>query len=138
MVVYDLPKVKARVRFPLPALKGQFMILTKEFTFCGAHKLKWHQGKCKNLHGHTYKMQVSVKGVPNKNGIIIDFADLDKIVKSIVIEKIDHSFLNEVIDNPTAENVAIWIWDKLAGKLKGLYLIKLWESKSSFVEYRGE
>jgi 6-pyruvoyltetrahydropterin/6-carboxytetrahydropterin synthase len=114
------------------------MIISKEFVFDSAHKLDWHRGKCKNLHGHTYKLQVSVKGNLSEQGIVIDFADLDKIVKEKVIEILDHRLLNEIIPNPTAENLSIWIWDKLKDNLKGLCEIKLWETPKSFAVYSGE
>ena len=67
-------------------VKMESMLITKEFTFDAAHKLDWHQGKCKNLHGHTYKLQVTVVGELNKNGIVIDFGDLKNIVNNKVIE----------------------------------------------------
>jgi len=53
--------------------------LVREFTFDAAHNLKWHKGKCKNIHGHTYKIQVFVKGELNTNGIIIDLKDIDTL-----------------------------------------------------------
>lgn len=113
------------------------MLITKEFTFDSAHKLNWEEGKCKYLHGHTYKLQVTVKGKLNKQGIVINFTELKEFVKRRVIEKLDHKYLNEIIKNPTAENIAVWIWNKLKGKLN-LYKIKLWETPTCFVTYRGE
>jgi 6-pyruvoyltetrahydropterin/6-carboxytetrahydropterin synthase len=112
------------------------MILTKEFKFDAAHKLAWHEGKCKNLHGHTYKLQVFVSGKVNENGIIIDFYELKKIVSEKVLEKLDHSNLNDIIDNPTAENIVIWIWEQLRDSLN-LSELKLWETDTSFVSYTG-
>jgi len=119
-------------------VKTTKMIIAREFTFDSAHKLDWHKGKCKNLHGHTYKLQVSVKGNLSEQGIVIDFEIIDKIVKEKVIDLLDHRLLNEIIPNPTAENISIWIWDKLKDNLKGLCEIKLWETQKSFVTYSGE
>ena len=113
------------------------MLLTKEFTFDAAHKLDWYQGKCKDLHGHMYRLHVTVTGEVDKNGIIIDFADLKKIVNEKALDFLDHKNLNDVMDNPTAENIAIWIWDKLKDDLS-LHEVKLWETPTSFVTYRGE
>ena len=113
------------------------MEITKEFTFDSAHQLNWHQGKCKNLHGHTYKLRVTVKGEIKQNGIIIDFGELKKIVNESVIEQLDHKFLNDIIDNPTAENLIVWIWDQLKSKLN-LSEIRLWETPTSYVTYKGK
>jgi 6-pyruvoyltetrahydropterin/6-carboxytetrahydropterin synthase len=110
--------------------------ITKEFTFDAAHQLDWHKGKCKNLHGHTYKLRVTVKGELNENGIIIDFTDLKAIVNEAVIEKIDHKLLNDVFDNPTAEILIVWIWDQLKSKLN-LSEISLWETPTSYATYKG-
>lgn len=117
--------------------KMKNMLITKEFTFDSAHKLDWHHGKCKNLHGHTYKLQVTVKGNLNKNGVVIDFGDLKEIANKKVIEVLDHKYLNELIQNPTAENIVIWIWNRLKRELS-LHEVKLWETPTSFVTYTGK
>tara|TARA_Y100000310_G_C20653788_1_gene800890 strand:- start:600 stop:944 length:345 start_codon:yes stop_codon:yes gene_type:complete len=114
------------------------MIIGKTFSFDAAHKLEWHNGKCKDLHGHTYKFEVLIKGEVNRAGIVIDFGDLKEIVKDEVLEFLDHKYLNDIIENPTAEEIVVWIWGKLKEKLEGLYEIKLWETESSFAVYRGE
>jgi len=113
------------------------MIIGREFSFDAAHKLEWHNGKCKNLHGHTYRLEVLVKGELNRAGIVIDFHELNEIVKDEVLAFLDHSYLNDIIDNPTAEEISIWIWNKLKEKLEGLYEVKIWEGLKSFVIYRG-
>jgi 6-pyruvoyltetrahydropterin/6-carboxytetrahydropterin synthase len=113
------------------------MIVTKEFSFDSAHKLDWEPGKCRNLHGHTYKLQVSVKGQLNSLGIIINFKDLKDVIEKRIIEKLDHKYLNDIINNPTAENIAIWIWNELKDHLN-LCEIKLWETPTCFVVYNGE
>ena len=112
------------------------LFISKEFTFDSAHKLEWHEGKCKNLHGHTFKLEVVIKGKVDKNGIIIDFKDFKKIVNEKVIELLDHEYLNEVVENPTAENLVVWIWDQLKEFLN-LHEIKLWETPTSSAIYRG-
>lgn len=71
--------------------------LAREFTFDAAHNLKWHKGKCKNIHGHTYRLQIFVTGRLNENGIIIDLGDLDSLVKKEVIDLLDHTYINKII-----------------------------------------
>lgn len=74
------------------------ILLTKEFVFDAAHQLDWHNGKCKNLHGHTYKLQVTIGGNLNKDGVLFDFGDLKNIVNNKVINLLDHHYLNEIIN----------------------------------------
>ena len=113
------------------------MIIVKQFRFDSAHKLNWHNGKCKNLHGHTYKLRVAVEGNIKKNGIVIDFYELSTIVKEKIISKLDHTNLNEKMNNPTAENISIWIWNELKPHLN-LYEIILWETPDSYAIYKGD
>lgn len=111
-----------------------FIKIGKEFSFAGAHKLPNHKGLCKNLHGHEWKLRITIKKrVNKKTGMVMDFSDLKKIVKEHVISKLDHSYLNDTLKNPTAENLLMWIWDRLMfdGLLKGMHSIDLWESKDS-------
>ena len=113
------------------------MIITKVFTFEAAHKLEGYDGDCSNLHGHRYKLEVSVKGNVGADGFVIDFRDLKKTVHDSAISKLDHSYLNDTIKVPSAENISIWIWDALKDKLD-LHQIKLWETENSFVVYEGD
>lgn len=114
------------------------MLITKEFTFDAAHFLTNYHGKCENLHGHTYKLHVTVEGDIKENGLVIDFIKLKDFVNKKIINKLDHSNLNDFFENPTAELVAKWIWGEL-NEIKdvNLYEIKLWESPTSFVTYNG-
>jgi 6-pyruvoyltetrahydropterin/6-carboxytetrahydropterin synthase len=117
------------------------MLVTKEFTFDAAHKLINYHGKCENLHGHTYKLHVTVEGKIKKNGLVMDFVELKRIVNENVISKLDHSYLNDLIKNPSAEIIVKWIWDNLKDlKEYGaqLYELKLWETPTSFVTYNGK
>jgi len=114
------------------------MLITKKFTFDSAHKLLNYEGKCKHLHGHTYTLNVTVKGEVEKNsGMIIDFGDIKKIVKKNALDTLDHNYLNDIIEQPTAENIAVWIWNHLNKDLN-LFKIELWETPDSFVTYYGE
>lgn len=87
--------------------------VTKEFTFDAAHYLTKYYGKCEHLHGHTYKLHVTLSGEVQSNGLLIDFVILKRIVKKHVLDFLDHKNLNDIFDNPTCEHIAHWIWNKL-------------------------
>ncbi len=117
------------------------MFVSKEFKFDAAHNLVRYHGKCEKLHGHTYKLRVTLKGTPNEDGMVYDFVELKKVVNDLVVSKLDHNYINDLIEQPTAENIASWIWGKLDPILGTpnyrLYEICVWESETSFVSYRG-
>ena len=117
------------------------MLLTKEFAFDAAHYLTKYHGKCEKLHGHTYKLHVTVKGEPDTEDMIIDFIELKNFVNERVIGKLDHSFLNDIFENPSAEIMVKWIWEQLKDLPKSnvkLYEIKLWVTATSFITYIGD
>jgi len=82
------------------------MEITKIFTFDSAHYLPNHKGKCKNLHGHTYTLYVTIKGEIDKNGFVVDFGDLKESIKPI-IDLLDHNYLNDILETPTCENLLL-------------------------------
>lgn len=104
--------------------------------------------KCnnKNGHGHNYVMEVMVAGEINPDtGYVIDLKKLKKIIKENVLSKVDHKNLNTDVDFlkgviPTAENIAIGIWNELEDKIDEgrLYSIKLYETENNYIEYKGE
>ena len=111
------------------------MKITKRFTFDAAHYLPNYVGKCKQLHGHTYTLEVTVEGdVDEFTGMVMDFANLKYIVNTKALERIDHNLLNDVIPNPTAENILIWIMDKVKPAFNQELHMKLWETPDSYVE----
>ena len=112
------------------------MIIAKQFSFDAAHVLPDHPGKCSRLHGHTYKLEVMLEGDIQANGMVFDFFELKQIVKAKILDRLDHSFLNDLIMPSTAEQITIWIWNELAPLLP-LAQITLWETPSSFAIYRG-
>ncbi len=122
----------------------KFAIITKTFRFESAHHLPAHHGKCAHLHGHSYRLEVSLRGPvrdeqgQSDHGMVMDFGDLSHIVQAAVIERLDHHDLNEVTQvYTTAENIAHWIWDALveAGLDEDLlHRIRLWETESSYTE----
>ena len=117
------------------------MIVSKDFTFDAAHVLPHvpEGHKCRNLHGHTYRVRLFVKGPVNEIGWVVDFADIKAAWKPVE-KMLDHQYLNDVegLENPTAEYIAIWIWDKMKPRLPNLYKIELFETPSNCVIYSGE
>ncbi len=88
------------------------MELTSEFKFHAAHSVKIG-GKPEPTHGHTFKLQITVEGKPDKEGFVIDFVKFKELVKEKVIEKLDHRNLNEIFSQPTVENIGLWIFAEL-------------------------
>lgn len=142
--------------------------ITKQFTFETGHALYGYDGKCRNVHGHSYKLSVTVIGTPitdNSNvkyGMVIDFGDLKKIVKSEIVDIFDHATVfnkntphidlakelenrghNVILVNyqPTSENMVIDFADKIERLLPNyiqLYSLKLQETDTSFAEWFAE
>jgi len=116
------------------------MIIGKSFTFDSSHQLPDEEcyGKCKNLHGHTYTLVVAVEGLINDKGWVINFSDIKKIINNNIIEVLDHNHLNNLIELPTAENILIWVKQRIAHKIQDLgiklYSLKLWETPTSYAE----
>jgi 6-pyruvoyltetrahydropterin/6-carboxytetrahydropterin synthase len=114
------------------------MRLDVEFSFAAAHRLPRYEGPCFRLHGHNYKFFVAVEGaVDPATGMITDFGKLKEVVGEHVLARVDHRDLNDVLENPTAENIARWIWESLHGRLAGLVEVRLYEIPDSCVTYRG-
>lgn len=108
--------------------------VSRTFRFEAAHQLPWHAGKCQHLHGHSYRLEVTVEGPIGPHGIVIDFADLAEVVHGEVIARYDHRYLNELMDNPTAELIAQQIWKTLEAAGLAVARIRLWETEDSLVE----
>ncbi|MBP1154799.1 MULTISPECIES: 6-carboxytetrahydropterin synthase QueD [unclassified Paenibacillus] len=118
------------------------VLVSKEFTFDSAHHLHCYEGKCKSLHGHTYKLQVVMRGKVDERGITIDFADIKRIAKERILDRLDHRYLNEVLPpmNTTAENMVVWMYEQLRDALmsEGLHPavrleeVRLWETPTSY------
>lgn len=117
------------------------MDVFKDFRFEAAHHLphfpKGH--KCRRLHGHSFRVRVSVRGrVEEETGIVRDFGEISEAWHEQCHKKLDHRYLNKIagLDNPTAENLAFWIWDALQERLT-LACIDVWETCTSGVHYMG-
>ena len=113
-----------------------------EHTFAAGHALRNYHGKCENVHGHNYRVQVAIEGADvDENGLLHDFADLKKRLRH-TSEYLDHQFINDLKPfdeiNPSAENIAKYIYDDIQKDLKDVALswVKVWETDTSFAVYR--
>jgi 6-pyruvoyltetrahydropterin/6-carboxytetrahydropterin synthase len=116
--------------------------LTKDFTFEAAQTLpnapEGH--KCRRMHGHSFKVEVSVEGpVHHATGWIYDHARISEAMKPL-LQILDHAYLNEIegLQNPTIENMAAWFWTKLESHCPGLCEIVVHETPTARCTYRGE
>lgn len=117
--------------------------LEKTFYFEAAHSLKYHDGKCRNMHGHSYILMVCIRAQSlqtsgPKVNMIMDFQDINNIVKPMIHQYLDHHCLNETLqsDSTTVEFVCKWIFDFLEPKIQGLYAITLYETATAKATYR--
>lgn len=118
------------------------MEIFKEFTFEAAHRLPNvpEDHKCARLHGHSFAVRIGVKGdVGEHSGWVMDFSDIKSAFKPIR-DELDHYYLNDIegLENPTSENIARWIWDRLLPTLPLLYSIEIRETCTSGCIYRGD
>lgn len=118
------------------------MEIFKEFQIEAAHRLPNlpDTHKCSRLHGHSFRIAVYVEGEPGEeSGWIMDFSDI-KAAFQPLFEQLDHHYLNDIegLDNPTSENLARWVWRKLAPELPGLSRIVVRETCTAGCEYRGD
>ncbi len=122
------------------------LTITKLFEFEAAHFLPNHKGKCKEVHGHSYKLEVEVAAgngdysYLDDSGMIMDFGDLKAIVNEYIEEKLDHKFLNDsILKTPTAENmtmiIAAFLNEDLPAPFK-VMRVRLWETSTSYAEWR--
>lgn len=111
------------------------MKVTREFRFEAAHNLVEYKGKCERLHGHSYILHVTLEAPVGKDGLAFDFVDLRRIVEEKVVKVLDHTYLNETLPQPSAENIAIWAWDRLRDL--PLAEVRVFETPTSWVTYAG-
>ncbi len=117
------------------------MEIFKEFTFEAAHRLPNvpEEHMCHRLHGHSFVVRVYVDGpVGQESGGVQDFADIKEVFKPLH-RQLDHNYLNEIegLENPTSENIAIWIWDRMKSKLPLLSKVEAQETCTCGCVYRG-
>ncbi len=108
--------------------------------FSSAHNLRGYKGKCESLHGHNWEI-VAVAGSPklDRMGMVMDFHDLKKHLK-LILDRLDHKYLNSIPYfrkiNPTSENIAKYIYDRLKLKVRELQSVTVWESHNSSATYQ--
>ncbi len=120
--------------------------VTIEETFAAGHALRNYKGKCENVHGHNYRCHVTLAGERlDEIGLLVDFVELKRIVHS-VLDRMDHQWLNDFPPfdklNPSAENMAKYVYDEVCDGLKArdgvrVQAVKLWETDTSSATYRG-
>jgi 6-pyruvoyltetrahydropterin/6-carboxytetrahydropterin synthase len=113
-----------------------------EHTFAAAHALRNYHGKCENVHGHNYRVQVGMEGAElNETGLLYDFAELKQQLRA-TSAYLDHQFLNEIrpfdVLNPSAENIAKFICEEIQKSLSSgsVSYVKVWETDTSVATYR--
>ena len=135
------------------------LTVTKSVKFDAAHVLTNHQGLCKNLHGHTYRVEASVSQQPGDTAdMVIDFKDLKHTCEEVILSRFDHAFIYDsssvgeseiaaVVERygmrtvalpfrSTAENMAKMFYEQLKSRLPGLCSVRVWETPDSCAEYR--
>ena len=113
--------------------------ITKRFTFEAAHSIPHHTGKCRNLHGHSYVLEVTVSGtiqtIGSEEGMIMDFARISQVVHAEVIDQWDHQFLNDILPfSTTAELLAREIFTRLTVAGLPVSHIRLYETAKCWVD----
>jgi 6-pyruvoyltetrahydropterin/6-carboxytetrahydropterin synthase len=116
-----------------------------EETFAAGHALRGYRGKCENVHGHNYRVRVTVQGQQlDSAGLLVDFVELKRTLRAIV-ERLDHTFLNDVPPfdklNPSAENMARYFYEEMTQGFAGdntvrVAEVKIWETDTATATYR--
>lgn len=150
-IVDKLQKLGEDIRRDQLKYHNKRVMVSKEFTFDAAHHLHFYDGKCKNLHGHTYRVVFGISGFADDRGLVIDFGDIKEIWKHEIEIFLDHRYLNETLPpmNTTAENMVVWIYEKMKEALDmedrrqryagaRVEFVRLYETPTSFAEARRE
>ena len=119
-----------------------------EETFAAGHSLRNYKGKCENVHGHNYRIRVTMEGARlNSIGLLVDFVELKRVMRK-TIEYLDHKFINDIppfdVENPSAENIAKFFYQQIAEGMKledvenepRLAEVRVWETDTSIASYR--
>jgi len=124
--------------------------VTKDFEFAASHNLREYDGPCQRLHGHNYKIEVTIKSETlDKLGMVIDFSKIKEICNKVIMNKYDHQNLNEHepfdVLNPTAENMSKIFYVTIANELDTMknnknearvHSVKVWETSNSVAKYK--
>lgn len=119
-----------------------------EETFAAGHALRGYRGKCENVHGHNYRVQVTIEGERlDSAGLLVDFVEIKRVMHAVV-DRLDHKFLNDLppfdVQNPSAENMAKYFYDEISGRIGERNFevpvrvgqVKIWETDISTATYR--
>lgn len=115
-----------------------------EYSFAAGHALRGYKGKCENVHGHNYKVQLVVGGEElDSAGLLMDFVEVRKTIK-VLVERLDHHFLNDIPPfdklNPSAENIAKYFYDELESEVRArghqVQAVTIWETDTTSATYR--
>jgi 6-pyruvoyltetrahydropterin/6-carboxytetrahydropterin synthase len=122
--------------------------ISVEETFAAGHALREYRGKCENVHGHNYKVQVTIEGERlDSTGLLMDFVEIKGLLHAVV-DRLDHQFLNDLspfdVQNPSAENMAKYFYDEISSGLEATKVeapvrvaqVKIWETDTSTSTYR--
>ena len=117
------------------------MKITQAFRFEAAHRLPRVRAShpCHRLHGHSYRVELRLEGrVDPETGFLADFFEIEATFQPL-LKQLDHYCLNEItgLENPTAENIAVWIWDRVKGSLPALAAVRVFETPDCWAEYNG-
>jgi 6-pyruvoyltetrahydropterin/6-carboxytetrahydropterin synthase len=120
--------------------------VTVEESFAAGHALRGYKGKCENVHGHNYKVQVTLEGAElDATGLLVDFVELKRLIREVVA-RLDHQFINDLEPftelNPSAENMAKYFYERIAQGLRQepavrMREVKIWETDTTSATYRG-
>ena len=116
-----------------------------EQTFAAGHALRNYKGKCENVHGHNYRVRITIQGDQlDSTGLLVDFLDVKNLIGGVV-DYLDHQFINDLPPfdelNPSAENIAKYFYDRVSGGLKNdvpvrVSEVTIWETDTSSAVYR--
>jgi len=117
-----------------------------EQTFAAGHALRNYKGKCENVHGHNFRVQVVIEGERlDETGLLVDFIDVKDAMRA-VIDRLDHVFLNDIppfeVKNPSAENIAEYFYEEMSRRLAATPVpirireVKVWETDIQSATYR--
>jgi 6-pyruvoyltetrahydropterin/6-carboxytetrahydropterin synthase len=116
-----------------------------EQTFAAGHALRNYKGKCENVHGHNYRVRITMQGDQlDSTGLLVDFLDVKSLIGAVV-DYLDHQFINDLPPfdelNPSAENIAKYFYDRVSGGLKNdvpvrVSEVTIWETDTSSAVYR--
>jgi queuosine biosynthesis protein QueD len=114
-----------------------------EQTFAAGHALRNYHGKCENVHGHNYRVEITIAGEQlNSIGLLVDFVEVKRLMSGVV-DYLDHQFINELspfdVINPSAENMAKYFYDEVSRGIPGevrIAQVKIWETDTAAAVYR--